>query len=163
MGLLDSVIGSVTGGSQAGGSSATSPLVKALLVLLAAKAASSYFSGNKTATPAPAPTPGTPAQSGTITSGILAGMPSLEGLLEKFTGAGLGNKAQSWVGTGQNDPLHPHELEGALGSDTLAKLSAETGLPRDQLLSQLSTALPQVVDKLTPNGRLPTPEEQAHW
>jgi uncharacterized protein YidB (DUF937 family) len=156
MGLLDSVLGGLTG-SNSGSSSGTSPLVKALLVLLAAKAASSHF-GKSDAPPVPAPD-----ASGKITSGILAGMPSLDTLLGHFRGSPHENKVQSWIGTGPNKPIAPDELEHALGPDTLAKLQQESGLPRDQLLAQLAGALPQVVDKLTPHGRAPTVDETKHW
>jgi uncharacterized protein YidB (DUF937 family) len=142
MGLLDSVIGSVTGsgqGSSGSSSSPTSPMVKALLLLLAA------------------------GEPGTIQSGVLKGFPSLESLMERFTKSGHGDKVQSWVGPGENRPIQPQELQQALGPDQIDHLQRETGLPRDQLLSQLSKVLPQVVDKLTPHGRLPTPEERARW
>lgn len=163
MGLLDSVIGGVTGskaGASPGGSSGTSPLVKALLLLLAAKAASSYL-GRSDSTPAPAGQ--APDTSGKITSGVLAGLPNLDTLLGYFRGGRHEDKAQSWIGPGQNQTIQPHELQEVLGPETLDRLQRETGLPRDQLLAQLSGVLPQVVDKLTPHGRLPTPDETRHW
>jgi uncharacterized protein YidB (DUF937 family) len=168
MGLLDSVIGSVTGsgqGSSGSSSSPTSPMVKALLLLLAAKAASSYMSGSSASQGGTAPQPsGAPdGEPGTIQSGVLKGFPSLESLIERFTKSGHGDKVQSWVGPGENRPIQPQELQQALGPDQIDHLQRETGLPRDQLLSQLSKVLPQVVDKLTPHGRLPTPEERARW
>jgi len=168
MGLLDSVIGSVTGSSQGsnqGSSSPTSPMVKALLLLLAARAASSYMSGSSAGHDGTAPKPsGAPGgEPGTIQSGILKGLPSLDSLMERFTRSGHADKIQSWVGPGENQPIQPDELQAALGPDGLDHLQKETGLPRDQLLSQLSKMLPQVVDKLTPNGRLPTEQERARW
>ncbi len=156
MGLLDQVIGGVTGSS-------TSPLTKALLAMLAAKAATSYFGGNTaSAASAPARTP-SPAPSGKIESGILAGLPSLDSMLDHFRSKGHDDKVQSWVGTGQNKPIQPQELEATLGPGALGHLQQESGLSREELLRQLSTALPQVVDKLTPHGRLPTQQERAHW
>src|SRR3954451_17728699 len=164
MGLLDSVIGSVTGSGQ-GSSSSTSPMVKALLLLLAAKAASSYMSGSPEShgetTPQPSGTQG--AEPGTIQSGILKGLPSLESLMERFRRGGQEDKLQSWIGPDENKPIQPQELQQALGPDEVDHLQKETGLPRDQLLSELSKVLPQVVDKLTPQGRPPTEQERAHW
>lgn len=159
MGLLDQVIGSVAGG----GGKSTSPLTKALFVLLAAKAASSYFGKpGAAAAPAggaaPAPTP-----SGRIETGVLAGLPSLDSMLDHFRGGGHEDKVTSWIGKGDNKPLAPAELKTALGEDMISKLERESGLSREELLRQLSTALPQVVDKLTPDGRLPPPTERAHW
>lgn len=159
MGLLDQVIAGVTG-SKSAGSSGTSPLVKALLLLLAAKAVSSHF-GKSDTTPAPAGP--APAPSGTIDSGILAGLPSLDSLLDRLKGKGHGDAVQSWIGTGPNRTIDPHALGSALDPQTIAQLEKETGLPRDQLLHQLSDSLPKVVDKLTPDGRLPAPGERAHW
>ena len=47
----------------------------------------------------------------------------------------------------------------ALRYDRIDWLTRETGMSRDQLLSGLSTALPQAVDKLTPNGRVASEQE----
>src|SRR5690348_15544232 len=114
MGLLDSAIGSVTGSGQ-GSSSPTSPMVKALMLLLAAKAASSYMSGSSSHQSA-APQPSAPGpQSGTIQSGILAGLPSLESLMDRFRRGGQEDKFQSWVSHGENKSIQPQELHQALG------------------------------------------------
>ena len=163
MGLLDSVIGSVTGSKQ-GSSSSMSPITKALLLLLAAKAASSYMGGSSKSQGDTAQPSGTPdAKPGTIQTGILKGLPSLKSIMERFKRGGHDDKIQSWVGPGENKPIQPQELQQALGPEEIDHLQRETGLPRDQLLSELSKVLPQVVDKLTPQGRLPTEQERAHW
>ena len=80
-------------------------------------------------------------------------------LLNQFQQRGLGDAAQSWVGTGPNKAISPQDLESALGADTLDTLSQHTGIGRDALLNGLSRQLPRFVDQLTPNGRLPTKEE----
>jgi uncharacterized protein YidB (DUF937 family) len=74
---------------------------------------------------------------------------------------GHGRAAQSWVGTGPNEEIAPKDLANALGSDTLNTLSKQTGLSVDDLLAGLSQHLPDLVDQLTPNGRVPTHEEAA--
>ena len=79
----------------------------------------------------------------------------LRELTERFQQNGHGDVAQSWVGTGPNKPIAPHELEGAIGSDVLADLSQKTGLSREELLQRLSRELPEAVDKYTPDGRIP--------
>ena len=61
----------------------------------------------------------------------------------------------SWVGTGPNREVAPHELEQAIGEDTLADLQEHTGLSRDELLSRLTRELPRAVNDYTPQGRLP--------
>jgi uncharacterized protein YidB (DUF937 family) len=84
-------------------------------------------------------------------------------LIERFNQSGRGDVIGSWIGTGQNRPIAPHDLQDALGDDTVAALSRETGLPRDELLSELSDTLPDVVDRLTPDGRVPDAAEMGRW
>ena len=76
-------------------------------------------------------------------------------LLDQFRNAGQGRKADSWVSTGQNEPIHEQEMEQALGPDLLDALSRQTGLSRQELVKRLSQVLPETVDKLTPSGELP--------
>jgi uncharacterized protein YidB (DUF937 family) len=97
--------------------------------------------------------------SGVLGGGALSG--GLQDLVNQFRQNGLGQKAESWISGGPNHPVSPQELEQALGSDRVDWLVHQTGMPRDQLLSGLSGALPGVVDKLTPNGRVPTEQEAA--
>jgi uncharacterized protein YidB (DUF937 family) len=68
----------------------------------------------------------------------------------------LGNAANSWVGSGQNQPVAPGQLGSALGPDVIKTLAQRSGLSEDEITKQLSQILPGVVDTLTPNGRLPT-------
>ena len=82
-------------------------------------------------------------------------------LLKQFQQSGLGDKAQSWVGTGPNKPVTPPELEQALGPDKINWLVNETGMSREELLKGLSRELPNTVDKLTPDGRIPNEQEAA--
>ena len=89
---------------------------------------------------------------GLLTSG-------LGDLLDQFHGAGKGDAARSWVGSGQNEPIAPHELSQVLTSEQIDFLTQRTGLSRGDLLAGLSEQLPSVVDGLTPAGRLPTSEE----
>jgi uncharacterized protein YidB (DUF937 family) len=89
---------------------------------------------------------------GLLTSG-------LGDLLDQFHGAGKGDAARSWVGSGQNEPIAPHELSQVLTSEQIGFLTQRTGLSREELLAGLSEQLPRVVDGLTPAGRLPTSEE----
>ena len=86
---------------------------------------------------------------------------SLCHLLQRFRQNGLGEKAQSWVSDGPNKPVRPAELEQGLGGDTVRWLVIETGLPKDQLLSGLGRYLPEAVNRLTPDGKLPSPQEAA--
>lgn len=90
---------------------------------------------------------------GASAGGLLGG--GLSELMERFRQAGQGDVAESWVGTGPNREVAPQQLEHAIGSDTLATLSRQTGLPQDEILRRLSRELPSAVDQYTPEGRLP--------
>ena len=80
---------------------------------------------------------------------------ALGGLLNHFQNNGMGDVANSWVGTGANMPINGAQLSQVLGPDMVAKIAATTGMSPDQILAQLSQVLPQVVDHLTPGGQMP--------
>ena len=96
---------------------------------------------------------------GAAAGSVLSG--GLGKLIKELQDSGHGRVAQSWVDTGQNQEIAPQHLADALGSDTLDALSQQTGLGREDLLAGLSQHLPDLIDQLTPNGRLPS-EEEAH-
>jgi uncharacterized protein YidB (DUF937 family) len=80
-------------------------------------------------------------------------------LLRQFQQNGQGEAANSWVSPGPNKQISPDDLSRALGADQIDALSAQSGLSRDELLSGLSQHLPDVINHLTPDGRLPTENE----
>jgi len=84
-------------------------------------------------------------------------------LIDTMAGRGQRDVADSWVKTGPNRELDTHQLEEALGADTLQTLGQQTGLSREELLSRLKAVLPTAVDKMTPEGRLPTEAEAGAW
>ncbi|MEO5756793.1 MAG: YidB family protein [Mesorhizobium sp.] len=65
------------------------------------------------------------------------------------------SRASSWVRQGPNDPLEANEVQAAIDDETLASLSQQTGLSREELIARITHGLPQAVDKMTPNGELP--------
>jgi uncharacterized protein YidB (DUF937 family) len=148
MGFLDDVLNK----SVPQGSSLAKPLMLAFIALLA--------SGALTRKQAPAPAPGASPASGADAGGLLGG---LGGLLEKLQQGGLGDIAKSWVGTGQNLPVSPGSIGSALGPSIVKTLAEKTGLSEQEVTAQLSQLLPGFVDKLTPQGRLPTHEELARF
>ncbi|NOU22477.1 MAG: LysM peptidoglycan-binding domain-containing protein [Methyloglobulus sp.] len=79
----------------------------------------------------------------------------ISGLVDKFKQSGLGDVATSWVGTGENKPVSPQQLEEALGAGKVAELAKEAGIPADKGAEVLSQVLPTVVDKMTPDGVIP--------
>jgi len=80
-------------------------------------------------------------------------------LLDRFRQNGLGEKVASWISKNPNKPISPCEMAQGLGSDMVSWLMNETGMPKDQLLFGLSRYLPEAVDKLTPKGKVPTPQD----
>jgi uncharacterized protein YidB (DUF937 family) len=177
MGLLDVLNGMQHGprgpsSPSAQGSGGMSPMTMAILALLAYKAVK-HLGGNQP-NAAPSPTPGAnPAPSGGgglggMLGGLLAGGAAgsvlsggLGDLLKQFQQSGQSETANSWVGSGPNKPISPGDLANALGADQINSLMSQSGLSRDDLLSGLSQHLPDVINHLTPDGRLPTESEVA--
>jgi uncharacterized protein YidB (DUF937 family) len=145
--LDDAIRSAVPGGNLA------KPLMIALLGLLASGALFKSSGGQNPATkPQQAP-----ADEGA--GGLLGG---LGGLLEKFQQSGHGKVINSWIGSGQNEPVQPSQLSTVLGPDTIKMLAQKSGLSEEELTKHLSQILPAVVDKLTPSGRIPTIAEISH-
>ncbi len=131
MGLLDQVLGGLMGGG--GG---TSPMGGVLSGLLG----------------------GSGGQQGAMSMGAPGGTGmggGLGGLISMFEGAGLGHIAQSWVGNGPNQPVSPDQLQSVLGQDRVQSMASQAGMPQQDFLSQLSQHLPNAVNGMTPNGRVP--------
>lgn len=84
---------------------------------------------------------------------------ALGDLAERFKAAGQGDAADSWVSDKPNMPLSVDALQAALGHETLTELAQKTGLSQAEVLLRLNVALPDVVNRFTPNGRLPTESE----
>jgi uncharacterized protein YidB (DUF937 family) len=80
-------------------------------------------------------------------------------LLKQLQQSGQSETANSWVGPGANKPISPDDLGRALGADQINALASQSGLSREDLLAGLSRQLPQIIDHLTPDGRLPTEGE----
>ena len=182
MGLIDVLNGMQHGprgprGPSSGSGGGMSPLTMAVLGLLAYKALKS-FTNQPSAAPAAPGTPGhspSPAPSAggglgdllkTGLGGLLAGGAAgsvlsggLNDLLKQMQQSGQGDAAKSWVGNGPNKTISSDDLAQALGSDQINTLMAHTGLSRQDLLAGLSQALPEAVNQLTPDGRLPTEQE----
>jgi uncharacterized protein YidB (DUF937 family) len=188
MGLLDNVLGSaVPGGRYA------KPLGIALLALLAARASGRGGFGAGGRGGADEGGGGGLVAGGGGLGGLLSGglggllgglmggtdgdtrtMPNqdqahaamsggLDELLQRFQQSGYGDIVNSWIGTGSNRPVAPEQLNQALSPETVDELSQQTGVPRHDVLSELSQALPTMVDRLTPEGRIPDQQEMARW
>jgi len=86
---------------------------------------------------------------------LLGGQGGLQNLIGQFTQKGLGDVIGSWVSTGKNLPVSGEQLQNVLGKDTINNLASKLGMDSGALTSQLKNLLPDVVDKLTPNGKVP--------
>jgi uncharacterized protein YidB (DUF937 family) len=75
-------------------------------------------------------------------------------LVDSFRKGGLGEKADSWVSPGQNEPVSEPEVAKGIDPSVLDGLAEQTGLSREELLKRLAAVLPEMVDKMTPNGKL---------
>ncbi len=126
MGLLDSLIGAATGGQQ----------------------------------PANQPADAAGGLDPQMLIGIIGALMNnaggLSGLLAKLQQGGLAEAAQSWVGTGANQPVSPDALGGALGPDLMGQLAQHMGGDQQQAAGTLADLLPGLIDQLTPKGQLPT-------
>ncbi|WP_420968224.1 YidB family protein [Bradyrhizobium sp. B120] len=172
--------------SSSGGGSGMSPMTMAILALLAWKAVK-HFSGGQPGATAPQPTPAqAPSLPGNVTAslpggagggglgdllkgglgGLLAGGAAgtvlsggLGDLLSQLQQKGHGDTANSWVSNGPNKQIAPGDLANALGADQIDSLASQSGMSRDQLLQGLSQYLPDAINHLTPDGRLPSGDE----
>ena len=77
------------------------------------------------------------------------------GLQQMFQQGGLGNIISSWLGNGQNLPVSASQLQNVLHSGALQQAAQQHGIDPTQLTNMMSTLLPHLVDKLTPNGQVP--------
>jgi uncharacterized protein YidB (DUF937 family) len=88
-------------------------------------------------------------------TGGASGVGGLGGLLEQFQRAGFAEQAASWVGSGQNLPISPEAIGQVFGSDTLSQIARRVGVSEADTATGLSQLLPEVVDRVTPNGEMP--------
>lgn len=79
----------------------------------------------------------------------------LQGVLGKFQQAGYGEQAQSWIGTGQNMPIDAGALSQIFGQGQLGQIAQQLGMSHEEAAGQLAQELPNVVDRMTPNGQIP--------
>ena len=179
MGLMDVLNGMANGprGEKEPGQGGMSPITMGILALLGWKAFEKFREHSQSASPAGTALPpgGTAlppaggADAGGLggLGGLLAGAGAggllsggLSDIVEKLRNAGHGDAADSWVGGGANKSVSPSALESVFG-DRIDGLAKQLGIPREELLQGLSQHLPDVVNHLTPDGRLPNEQEMS--
>jgi len=179
MGLLDVLSGmSAESGQQTSASSGggMSPITKAIIGVLAFQAIKAFTAnqasaGTNTDKQSPGATGGglddllKGGLGGLFGSGAAGSVVSggLNDLLKQFQQNGQGDVAKSWIGSGPNKAISPNDLASALGADRVNTLAGLSGMSREEMLNGLSRQLPDVVDQLTPQGRLPTEQEAARF
>jgi uncharacterized protein YidB (DUF937 family) len=179
MGLLDVLTGmsNTQPGQRESGSSGggMSPIAKAIIGVLAFQAIKAFTANQASAgTNTDKQSPG--ATGGGLDDLLRGGLGGLLGggggsvvsgglndLLKQFQQNGQGDVAKSWIGPGPNKAISPNDLATALGADRVNALAGFSGMSRNDLLNGLSQELPDVVDQLTPDGRLPTEQEAARF
>jgi uncharacterized protein YidB (DUF937 family) len=116
------------------------------------------------------PGAGTSGGLGDILGGLLGGGAAgsvltggLRNLIGDLEQNGQGQAAKSWVGTGENQPISESDLAKAVGIDDIDAVAKQTGMPREQVLSALSEHLPEFVNQMTPDGRIPSEQEASRW
>jgi uncharacterized protein YidB (DUF937 family) len=92
-----------------------------------------------------------------LSGGALLG--GLTDLLDRFRQNNPKSAADSWVASGPNQPVSSDELERTLGAERVQWLTEQTGMSKNDLLSGLAATLPDAIDRLTPDGRIPTEQE----
>jgi uncharacterized protein YidB (DUF937 family) len=182
MGLMDVLNGMQHGprgdrsaAPSSGSSGGMSPMTMAILGLLAYKALKHFTGQQQSAAPrgggapAPAPSGGLAGGLGGALGGLLgAGAGGAAGsvlsgglgdLMKQLQQGGLGDAASTWVSNGANKQVSASDLSKALGTDQINMLASQTGMSSDELLQNLAKSLPDVINHLTPDGRLPTEQE----
>lgn len=104
----------------------------------------------------PIPAPVDPQSVSFPDGGLLGGLGSL---IDGFKKAGQSQTVDSWVKPGPNDPIEPGQLGQTVGQTTISDIARQLGVNEKDLLDSLARALPGMIDKMTPQGRLPTPDE----
>jgi uncharacterized protein YidB (DUF937 family) len=156
MGLLDDILGKALPDGK---------ISKPLIIALGALILSGALSGKKSDSgqPAQIPPPAGNAGGGLGNlGGALAGgglLGGLGGLIDAFTRGGQKGAIDSWIGNGPNQNVSAGDLGNVLGPDILKHLQEQTGLGQGDILSQLKDILPNLINGMTPNGRMPTEDE----
>ena len=163
MGLLDDLLGGVLGGGRPGGASLPQQrqasagggmggimmaLLPVVLSMLASRGGGRQGGGGL----------------GDILGSVLGGgagpagggsSGGLGGLIEQMQRAGYGDQARSWVGTGQNMPVSPGDLDQIFGQGGMQEIARRAGVTPEEAGAGLSQLLPEVVDRVTPSGQEP--------
>jgi uncharacterized protein YidB (DUF937 family) len=90
-----------------------------------------------------------------IVGALMNNAGGLQGILAKLQQGGLADAAQSWVGSGANQPVSAEQMGGALGPDLMGMIAKQMGGSNQQAAGTMADLLPSLIDKLTPQGQVP--------
>ena len=151
MGLLETVIGGLMGGSNTGGNAGTSGGMGGVLSSLLGGGQMGGLGGLLGGQGM-----GGQGAGGQGMGGGMGGMAGgIGGILSQFENAGLGHIAQSWIGNGPNQGVSPQQLQNVFGQDQVQGMASQAGMEPGDFLSQLSQHLPNAVHGMTPDGQVP--------
>jgi uncharacterized protein YidB (DUF937 family) len=80
----------------------------------------------------------------------------LNKILAGFQQKGMSSQDASWVGTGDNEPVTGAEIEEVVGADEIQAIAQQLGISEEQAAAAVAEVLPRVVDRVSPEGELPT-------
>ena len=89
-----------------------------------------------------------------LASNVIQNNGGLGGIVAKLKASGLGDHADSWVGTGANKPVTSDQISGALGGANIAAMAQKLGINPQVAAAGLAAVLPAVIDHLTPKGQV---------
>ena len=174
MGLLDQILGGVTGGmgnnsshrNSGIGSGVLMALLPVVLSMLSHRGGSAGPSGGMGGLGGLGSILGMGGSSASNAGGLggLAGAGGLGGLgslIEQFTHKGYGAQANSWIGSGANEALSPQAVTDVFGDDQISQIAQQAGVSTEDARHGLSELLPSMVDHFTPQGEMPSLEHMS--
>jgi uncharacterized protein YidB (DUF937 family) len=91
-----------------------------------------------------------------VTKMMEEGSLSIQKFKERAEQSGLGDIFDSWVGKGENKPISAEQVKATADPENLQKIADDAGVGVDEAAEELSKAMPEMVDKLSPEGKLPS-------
>lgn len=90
--------------------------------------------------------------------GLINSQGGVGALLQKLQASGLSDQVASWIGSGENQAVSGVQIADALGTSTVQEIAQQAGMQPEHVTTGLAQLLPQIIDKLTPNGQVPQGE-----
>ena len=174
MGILDDLLGGLAGqgmggrantpATRAGGGAGMSQVLMALMPIVLGMLANRGSRGGSPmqSNVAPGGGGGLGDLLGQVLGGAGGAGGGLGGLLEQLQRTGFGEQADSWVSRDANRSISPDAMSQIFGKDGLETIARQAGVSPDDASHGLSELLPEVVDRVTPDGAVPDPDALAN-